>query len=482
MRSTLGVVLALFTAPLVHALEFVESEINGSNGVVGLVGPRSVAVSPGGNNVYAACSSDGGDHALVTFMRNHTNGSLTFAASISNGQDITSLKGVQSVAVSPDGKNVYTSAFADGLEQVTTFTRGLPDGDLTWFETLIDEPTHPIGNAQIVISPDGKHVYIADRLGSSIIRFLRDPLTGGLSLLGATEDESNLLKLLQGLAFDHQGRHLYAVAGDQRPAESTSGNGIVVFSRNEQDGSLTRVEALKDGGTDRTGNTIDGLEQATSVAVSPDSKHVYVACKGGASTPDWLAVFSRHAITGQLTFLQSLHEPTYPDLAGPQSCNGINGPSSIVVNPLGGEVYATYRSNSALVQFTRQASNGQLVFKRARCGANNGFGLSGILDAAVSPDGKHIYTASTEDNTLSVFSAAPRPILPVLKIGFKGGQFEITVGGLTPGRTYLVKRGFDLESFPIQAGFPVVATAETHTFVDLVPFGTEGYYFVEEVP
>jgi len=56
-------------------LTFVEVIKTGLDGVQGLTSAQSVAVSPDGNNVYAVGNFD---DALVTFDRSHVNGTLTY--------------------------------------------------------------------------------------------------------------------------------------------------------------------------------------------------------------------------------------------------------------------------------------------------------------------------------------------------------------------------------------------------------------------
>jgi DNA-binding beta-propeller fold protein YncE len=58
---------------------------------------------------------------------------------------------------------------------------------------------------------------------------------------------------------------------------------VAVFSRNTTTGALTFVEFQRD-----EDGSVDGLDAARSVAVSPDGKHLYVA----GQTDDAVAVFS----------------------------------------------------------------------------------------------------------------------------------------------------------------------------------------------
>ena len=106
------------------------------------------------------------------------------------------------------------------------------------------------------------------------------------------------------------GKHLYTAG----PGE----NSVAVFSRASTTGELAFVEFEKDdvGG-------VDGLNGATSVTVSPDGKHVYVA-----SFENMAAVFSRNQSTSKLTFVESEKE-------GVGGVDGLDWTGSVTVSPDG---------------------------------------------------------------------------------------------------------------------------------------------------
>ena len=88
-------------------LVFVEVLKDGVNGVDGLRGVWSVAVSPDGGHVYAGGILDG---SLAVFTRNATTGALGFVQRIAAP---LALSGVQSVIVSPGGSHVYAVGSED---------------------------------------------------------------------------------------------------------------------------------------------------------------------------------------------------------------------------------------------------------------------------------------------------------------------------------------------------------------------------------
>ena len=105
-----GIALAP-TAASADFLTFVEAEFDGVGGVDGLDGAISAAVSPDGKHVYATGSLD---DAVAVFSRDAATGALTFVEAQFDGVGgVDGLNFVTSVAVSPDGKHVYTAGQFD---------------------------------------------------------------------------------------------------------------------------------------------------------------------------------------------------------------------------------------------------------------------------------------------------------------------------------------------------------------------------------
>jgi len=206
-------------------LSYVESKVNGADDVPAqtLSSPTRLAMDPEGKSLYVAAL---GDSALTVLQRDPVTGALTFVDSQRNlVGGVSGLTNVRDVAVSPDGKFVYTVSFAD--RSVATFARNMTNGALTFIGTIStgpmsDNPWHP---TRLVVSPDGKYVYVAG--GSGIT-------SDGVDFPDAT---------------------------------------LNVFARDLTTGDLTYIH-------DAGGN---GLGTGFSVAVSPDSMSVYVTTQLHAS-------------------------------------------------------------------------------------------------------------------------------------------------------------------------------------------------------
>ena len=141
-------------------------------------------------------------------------------------------------------------------------------------------------------------------------------------------------------------------------------------------------------------NSVDGLDGAYSVTVSPDGSHVYAA----GHYDNAIAVFSRDSSTGTLTFVEMAKD-------GVDGVEGLARVNSVTVSPDGSSVYATGFDDQAIIIFTRDPSTGALTFvEMAKDGVNGVEGLTGVTDVAVSPDGSHVYTTGARDYAVAVFS------------------------------------------------------------------------------
>jgi 6-phosphogluconolactonase (cycloisomerase 2 family) len=192
-------------------------------------------------------------------------------------------------------------------------------------------------------------------------------------------------------------------------------NAVAVFSRNTTTGELTQLGGLAGcvsedgtGGTCANGN---GLIGASSVAVSPNSRHVYVA----SNVSNAVAVFSRNTTTGELTQLGGIAGCVSEDGTGGACADstGLAGANSVAVSPDSRQVYVASNISDAVAVFSRNLTTGELtqLSGLAGCvsedgtggGCTDGKGLDSAFAVVVSPDGKHIYVGSSDINAVTVF-------------------------------------------------------------------------------
>src|SRR5262249_42878074 len=139
------------------------------------------------------------------------------------------------------------------------------------------------GAVAIVVSLDGKHVYVASR-GGAVAAFARNATTGVLTQFIGTAgciDETGVtgcsvgqaLRGARTIAISPDGKHVYVGARDA--------NAVAAFARDVITGVLTQLSGLagcvSDDGTG--GRCIDGtgLLGARGVTLSPDGQYLYVA-------------------------------------------------------------------------------------------------------------------------------------------------------------------------------------------------------------
>jgi 6-phosphogluconolactonase (cycloisomerase 2 family) len=364
-------------------LTFANAKHDGIDGVEGLFRPTSVALSPDGRNVYVTAADD---DAVTVFARDGDTGELTFVESKVDGEAGTdALDEAASVVVSPDAKHVYVAARRD--DAVSVFARDASTGSLDLVEVRknrVDGVSGLFGATCVALSPDGLHLYVASFVDSAIAVFERDPTSGSLAFIESHENGENGVDGLRSAASVTVSPH-----GTNVYATGFLDDAVVVFTRDAQSGALTFLESLADGEAD-----IDGLEGASWVTVKPNDRYVYVA----GSIEGAIAVFSRHSENGSLTFVGTLKE-------GVGNVEGLEGATSIAFSPDESHLYVAAEFDDAVTVLTVSEGGTALNLVEAERGRQSGIdALSGARSVTISPDGKHLYVAAYQDSAVAVFS------------------------------------------------------------------------------
>jgi DNA-binding beta-propeller fold protein YncE len=393
------------------------------------VGSRALAVSPDGRNLYVASSiSD----AITVFRRNPKTGVLSQASGAAGCVAVRSTEGCgaaigldapNSVAVSPDGRTVY--ATARDSSSIAVFHRSPKTGMLTQLPgpegclTGLPQPTSPCANARalaypdvVVVSPDGRNVYVGAFFGNGVVNFAVNPASGGLTQLdgsagciveGATNGCAAGIALgnPEGLGISNNGGTVYAAAA--------SSGGVAILTRDASTGALAQVtngrgcivNAPLSGCT--TGVQLGG---ANAVAVSPRRGTVYISSFQNSVT-------SFAAAFGGLTQLPGTSAClVYLRAVGCSFGRAIEAPEGIAVSPDGSNVYTASIFSNAVDVLARNPRTGAVFQKpgRAGClaapslpGCTPARATKGVSSVVVSPDGKNVYATAFASSAVDVF-------------------------------------------------------------------------------
>lgn len=311
---------------------------------------------------------------------------LRFLKSYTHQAGITELNIVRSAEVSHDGKNVYTI----NRDAIAVYARDENTGDLSYIEIHKDHP-HPNGieglggASDAVISPDGRFVYVAAGSDAAIIIFKRDPDNGTLKFVDKVVDNYPNDYGLSGaleMIISPDCKALYVV--------SKYDGALSVFERNCADGSLFFVQKVVNGGG------VYWMNDARSLAMSQDSRHLYIAAQ------DALMLFDRDISTNRVTFRK-----VWRNHSTQGNVPGLRQAYAVAVNPNDEYVYVVGRSDDAVVTFRRDRSNGDLEFIDIQKNDVNGVDyMNDPTDVFVSPDGKHVYVSTLSDKSISAFSVS----------------------------------------------------------------------------
>jgi len=425
--------IAIFATGAADALSFLAAARNGQGGVSNLAGPVDLAPSPDGRHLYAIA---GTSQSVVAFSRNASTGALTFVQSITDASNVDlALTSPSAVTVSPDGDHVYVTS--SGENAVSWFERDAGDGTLAFAGVARDGVGGVDGllsARDVVVSPDGASVYASGRNEDEIAIFSRNSANGSLAFQAVVANGvDGVTGLTPGaLAISRDGRELWAISpasfvGFQRdpatgalrfvevradggpPEDLLSGasslavapDGRHLFVGAAADGAVTTYERpalLRVVDVERDGaNGVDGLLAPAFVAPSPDGRHVYAA----GFQEDAIAAFARDPATGALGFVEF-------ERNGVGGVTSLDGPSGIALPPDGKQLYVTGLFSDAVVTFTRNTTTGALAFASVlRDGFGGVTGIDGANAILVSPDGAHVYVGGLIADAVAIFSRHP---------------------------------------------------------------------------
>jgi DNA-binding beta-propeller fold protein YncE len=331
--------------------------------------------------------------------------------------------GSRTIAVSPDGKQVYVAS--SGSDAIAIFTRNRQTGVLRQAKETagciaakgaggcaaaigLDEPN------SIAISPDGRSVYATSRAANSITAFARNPKTGVLKqlpppLAGCTSG-APLPGCAPGLALLAPDVVVVSPDGNNVYVGSFFGNSVAAFTRNPSNGALAQLSGNAACIAEETAGCVTGiaLKSVEGLAISGDGATVYAA----TALSNAAVTLQRNPTTGALAQASDGSGCIVDSaLTGCTLGRELAGANAVAVSPDDDDVYVTSLFSNSVTTFARTASSGLLTQKEGTAGcliylrsAGCSFGRAMVAPEglAVSPDGKNVYGAAFKSGALLV--------------------------------------------------------------------------------
>jgi 6-phosphogluconolactonase (cycloisomerase 2 family) len=433
-------------------------------------GPSAMAMAPNGSSLYVT----GSFSSSVVDYRRRTDGALSFSDCLTGnfGGPCTELATVHTttgsgldlvnaVAVSQDGRFVYTTSGVNGGDStVMGFARDSLTGSLGFSSCVTGStemnndnpgvctmlpgaPPNPTMSSPaldfptgIAISPNDRFLYVSQEFG--IAAFQRDPASGALSfeacLTALSSGSSPCVHTRKGVV-DEPRSPLIAPDGRSLYLANQHGESVATFNLDPADGSVsfrscitesTRLQpSCKLARTARP-HSYGGLEAPAGLALSPDGRSLYATSMFGS-----LEVFKRNPGTGNLTAtacISAMRESpgcaVIPAATRLADGSGLDGARGAVVSRNGRRLYVAAGADSSLAVFKRSTANGKLSYlgcmtadaklgpqgngacsKVLKTGSRRGYG-SGLYKTSkllLSPDGRWLYGLDVGDDAISRF-------------------------------------------------------------------------------
>jgi DNA-binding beta-propeller fold protein YncE len=385
-------------------------------------------VSAESSNAIVAFARNPGSGAIAE--QNCVSGNGTSGIDGTKGAcgDGDALAGASDVAVSPDGQFVYVTSYdAGGIAVFAKSGAGLKQvGCVRAVRTCVN--AFPLAGATaIALSSDGANAYVTAASGASnaVVMFSRNANTGMLAPLGCISDDGhdglcttgNALRGPDAVVVSPDGKQVYVGTG--------TSDSVLTFNRDPDTGLLTQRGCVMQDAP-KSGSCVagKGLEGVTSLALAPDGKTLYATAYSSSA----IAVLARSPGSGSLRWI-GCESQVYEDEEKDGCGHGrpLSDPVDIVVSKNGDTLYVA--TSSGLTSLARNPANGALSVSgclvsedyfdddtKAICHLATGLGYPSGL--ALSPDERNVYLTSADTNSVAVL--APGPAISQVTLSRRG--------------------------------------------------------------
>ncbi len=280
----------------------------------------------------------------------------------------------------PGAANQFAYVIDSVASEIRSYTVD-GSGNLTQVGTAIATGSFP---HHVDVDPAGRFVYVSNHDSSFVSGWrinsdasltpINPALTGSpvtnLAGIEPTENEPH------SSVIDQSGQYLYVVAGTNASTlraykiDTTPGNTL---------GVLTFIQ----------GQSFPVGIHAHNITMSPNNQFLYVAVEGDGVTTGEVRAFSRNTADGTLT-ARNIITP-------------LPGATAVKVDPLNTFLYASYSNPNAVEVFKINAADGSIAQITPTSTFLTNPNGSGPHSMAMHPNGKSLYTANINANTISVF-------------------------------------------------------------------------------
>lgn len=374
----------------------------------------AVTASGDGRFVYAA-----GLAGLMVMERDEVTGRLSPVEALKAefGFDVY---GIRSLQLSPDERHLYAAgSLTDAL---AIFERDSGSGRLTFIDRVddVDNVGDLRGAWEVIVDPQGRHVYVAANRGHEILAFERNATNGTLAVID-NEDLASTpnLRFPTRLALASGGQFLYVVANGS----------IGMFTRDVTTGTLelSTIIAPADLGP---------LSRAVDLVIDSSNNTAYIY--------GTLPTFPQTAIVRSVLDEATGAFDPMETLVDAEGAWQLDTSSHLVLAAGGDRLYATAGfEGKSLVSFAR-ATDGTLSHLQTLTDGVDGIdGLDEPWEPVVSADGRHLYVPAENDESVAVFEhLAGEGVRPVEVV--KDGQDALLDGLDNPYFMVVPQDGKDL--------------------------------------